>query len=126
MTLPPSTLRRGVELWISSLRDTRASLSVTPGKNLESAILGISGRTSGCAAMAFVALWEKLRGESNEPDSDYNYRRSVKRGPVLSPERVADNAASTGNRGIGDVAPQGISYHKGSGKNISIKGKHVA
>jgi hypothetical protein len=57
MTLPPSTLRRGVELWISSLRDTRASLSHAPEKNLEQTMRDICGRTStGLYAVSCLAM----------------------------------------------------------------------
>lgn len=43
---PPSTLDHGVASWIASLRATRASPSVLPGKDLERMILAISGRIS--------------------------------------------------------------------------------
>jgi hypothetical protein len=57
MTLPPSTLRRGVALWISSLRDTRVSLSHAPGKNLEQAMRDICGRMStGLYAVSCLAM----------------------------------------------------------------------
>ena len=46
MTLPPSTLARGVDSWISSLRDTRASHSATPEKALEKMTQDISGLLS--------------------------------------------------------------------------------
>lgn len=46
MTLPPSTLNRGADLWISSLRDTRASHSVTPEKVFAKMTRAISGLTS--------------------------------------------------------------------------------
>lgn len=46
MTLPPSTLCRGVDSWISSLRDTRASHSATPENAREKMTLAISGLLS--------------------------------------------------------------------------------
>lgn len=46
MTLPPSTLTRGVDSWISSLRDTRASRSVTPEKVFAKMTHAICGLTS--------------------------------------------------------------------------------
>lgn len=45
-TLKPSTANRGVESWISSLADTRASHSVTPASVKANAIRAISGLTS--------------------------------------------------------------------------------
>jgi hypothetical protein len=47
MTLPPSILDRGVESYISSLRDTPASRSQTPESVLANAMNVISGPTSG-------------------------------------------------------------------------------
>lgn len=46
LTCDPSTLARGVESWISSLRDTRASRSASRGGARAPKILGISGLTS--------------------------------------------------------------------------------
>ena len=46
MTLPPSILCRGVDSWISSLRDTRASRSVTPEKVFARMTRAICGLTS--------------------------------------------------------------------------------
>ena len=46
MTLPPSTLCLGVDSWISSLRDTRASRSASPEKVLEKMIQDICGLLS--------------------------------------------------------------------------------
>lgn len=47
MMLKPSTASHGVELWISSLAATRASLSVSPGKVLVKTTRAISGLISG-------------------------------------------------------------------------------
>lgn len=45
-TLHPSTATRGVERWISSLRDTPVSLSASPERSSPKRIPAISGRTS--------------------------------------------------------------------------------
>lgn len=46
LTYEPSTAARGVESWISSLADTRASRSVTPGVNWDRTILDTYGPKS--------------------------------------------------------------------------------
>lgn len=46
MTLPPSTLSRGVDSWISSLRASRASHTAQPGKVFEKVTRAMDGLTS--------------------------------------------------------------------------------
>src|SRR3989304_4654611 len=52
MTLPPSTLARGVERWISSLEDTRVSRSLSPENARGPAILATSGLTSPASSVS--------------------------------------------------------------------------
>ena len=70
MTFPPSTLNRGVDSWISSLRDTRASLSATPEKVLEKMTQDIFGRLStgtfARLSLALVRQYERLEREFKE------------------------------------------------------------
>jgi len=51
----PSTADRGVASWIRSLRDTRASRSVSPANVAEKTILGTYGRTS----LELLAKWNR-------------------------------------------------------------------
>lgn len=55
MTLPPSMARRGVESWISSLRESRVSRSAQPASDSASTTSGGSGPTS----LESFATWDR-------------------------------------------------------------------
>lgn len=73
MTLPPSTVARGVESWISSLRDSRARRSASP------ASVGASTTSGGCGP-TLPRLFAKLR-----PDGSFSKTSQDSCLPTMEP-----------------------------------------
>jgi hypothetical protein len=69
LTSPLSMLDRGAESWISSLRDSRVSLSRQRASDSPNETPATSGQTSPASSPKQLRLWSSLRTSHSEPSS---------------------------------------------------------